>query len=92
MSTVPLVTKTFIRQGASLARGTTIDEYLSEKDCKVLYSGWQKNWPEPLEFHGGITAITCEMVLEVPEKEFVKSIGKAVGTRIYDVARRNAGR
>lgn len=80
------------RSGTSFARGTTIDEYLDAEACALLYDKWQKGWPEPYMFSGGVTAITCEQVLEVSEKEFIKVYGKRVGTRIIDTAKRNGGR
>jgi hypothetical protein len=81
-----------IRQGGSYARGTTIDEYLTQEDCAVLYEKWQADWPEPFQFHGGITAINCEMVLEVPEKELNHVFGKKRTARILEIAHNNAGR
>lgn len=90
--------RTFVTQGLSFARGTTIDEYLSAKDCAALYEKWQKDWPELYRFRGGITAITCEMVLEVPEAAFRKVYGgrgnedRGRPDRILEIARRNAGR
>lgn len=84
------VSKLTIVKGASLARGTTIDEYLQPADAQLLYNAWKPGWPEPLGFAGGITAITCEMVLEVPEDEFNKAMGGSAGKRIYKVARQNA--
>lgn len=87
-----LVTNTFIRQGISIARGTTIDEYLTEADCERLYSRWDKKWEaQPIEAKGGIKIISCEMVLEIPEEAFIKSMGTP-GKRIRAIALRNAGR
>jgi hypothetical protein len=80
-----------IRYGASLARGTTIDAYLSEETCKVLYERWKTEWGEPLMFSGGITALTCEMVLEAPEKE-LKDTYKKYFDEIISVSRNNAAR
>lgn len=80
------------RQGLSIARGTTIDAYLDEKDVKVLYEGWQENWPEPFDFRNDIKAITAEMILEVPEKDFKRVFGHKVANRILEAARSNAGR
>jgi hypothetical protein len=81
-----------VRSGASLARGTTIDEYLPEDDCKVLYEKWQDGWPEPLMFSGGVRAITCEMVLEVPVKELNRVLGRSKAATIYEVSKNNAAR
>lgn len=95
------VGRTFIRQGGSIARGTTIDAYLSEEDNAMLYEAWDKSWAEPYEFHGGIKAISAEMIVEVPEDEFLgvfrskfgrkKSVQDAA-IRILEAARTNAGR
>jgi hypothetical protein len=79
-------------QGTSYARGTTIDEYLPGDLNVKLYEKWQPEWPEVLKFSGGITAITCEMVLEVPEKELTRVFGKKDATEILEVAKRNTGR
>jgi len=84
------VTKINIVKGASLARGTTIDGYLQPTDAQLLYNTWKPGWPEMLEFSGAIKAVTCEMVLEIPEDEFLKTVGGAAGRRILDVAKRNA--
>ena len=74
------VTKTYYRCGTSFARGTTIDAYLfiDEKegidDSKLLYEIWgkgQPDWPEWLVFPGNFMAITAEMILEVPEADFI---------------------
>lgn len=95
------VTGLRVRQGGSYARGTTIDAYLSPEDCAALYNFWKSSWPEPLAFPGNIQAITCEMVLAVPEEEFVdylsasaeqKRTGRALAFRIREAALRNAGR
>jgi hypothetical protein len=85
------VTKVKIRQGASLARGMTIDGHLAGTDKALLYEKWLPDWPKPLEFRGGITAITCEMVLKVPFDEF-KKVYKRRAKDIYEVAERNAAR
>lgn len=82
--------KYVVRQGSSYARGTTIDGFLSEEDCSFLYTAWKKSWPEPLKFHGGVTAITCEMVLQVPEKELKEVLGTHADA-IIEVSKRNAG-
>jgi hypothetical protein len=90
--------KTIITKGLSIARGTTIDAYLLPEDCEVLYEKWQETWPEPFRFSGGITAITCEMVLEVPEDELRavlggrKKVEKERPGRILEVAKINGGR
>lgn len=88
-SNVASITK---RSGTSFARGTTIDEYLSTEDCQALYDKWQPTWPEPFNFRGGIRAITCEMVLEVEAKDFIKVLGKKRAEKILEVSRVNAGR
>jgi hypothetical protein len=84
-----LSTRSSIRQGASLARGTTIDAYLSEPDCRALYEQWDKSWPEPLEFPGGVQGLTCETVLDINYTEFRKVFGWRA-KRIYDAARQYA--
>lgn len=78
-----------IARGASLARGTTIDAYLSETDNDLLYEKWSDEWEYPLEFSGGVKAITCEMVVAVPFKEFKKIFGRRAAD-IYAAAERNA--
>lgn len=88
------------RQGTSIARGTTIDEYLTQEQCEALYKLWEQHpeWPEIYRFSGGITAISCEMVLEVPNDDFVKAFkkynaqGVAMAKAILTVAEANAGR
>lgn len=91
MNIVPgSVTSRFYRQGASYAMGTIIDAYLDDATCSKLYSKWKKSWPAPLEFRGGLTAITCEMVLDVPSEEFVKVYG-GLSETILAAARSNSG-
>jgi hypothetical protein len=84
----------------SIARGTTIDAYLSAEDTAALYETWKSEWPEPYGFRGGEKAVTCEMVAEVglealtaalAEKRSQTEARKAAG-RIMDVARSNQGR
>lgn len=90
------------RQGLSIARGTTIDEYLSESDNDALYAVWKEreDWPEPYKFSGGVWAVTCEMIQEVPESDFINAFsrkygkrkGKEIAQRVLDVVAVNAGR
>jgi hypothetical protein len=80
-----------VRVGRTFARGTDIDAYLEENEVKALYERWKPAWPTPLEFSGGIKAITCEMVLEVPEKEF-RSTFRKMADHILEAAKRNVGR
>ena len=88
--------KMFITQGSSYAMGTILDAYLAPEDNALLYNTWRKSWPTPLEFSGGITAITCEQVLEVPEGEFLAGFGgkkaKEAAGRILSAAKTNTGR
>lgn len=86
------VTGRFVRAGTSYAVGTIIDGHLVSTDVDLLYTKWQSHWPEPLGFHGGEKAVTCEMILEVPETEFRKIMGKKVAERILAAAKQNAGR
>lgn len=93
------VSGTSYRSGTSFARGTMIDAYLSGDVCTRLYSVWEEHpeWPEVLRFSGGISAITCEMILDVREEDFLKSFGtkKAdmrLAETILSVAKTNAGR
>ena len=79
-------------QRTSIARGTTVDAYLPEKETKILYDGWSKKWPEPYCFRGGIKAITCEMILAVPYKELKGVYGVKRANRFLEVSQHNAGR
>lgn len=79
-----------IRQNTSFARGTTIDEYLQEADNAALYEKWSPEWEDKLEFPGKIYAITAEMIVDVPETEFVKVLGRTRGPRIYKIAKETA--
>lgn len=98
MSTYPgSVTRITRRSGTSFARGTTIDEYLTPEENQELYKVWKSEWPEILRFHGGITAITCEMVLDVEEEEFLMAFGntkkaKTLASNIIATAKQHAGR
>jgi len=83
------VTSTHITQGASFARGTTVDEYLSDGDCMKLYASWLPAWPDKLTFSGGVTAITVELINEVPVKELTKVYGKAMAARLLKVCADN---
>jgi len=93
----------------SLARGTTIDAYLSTEANNALYKLWneQKSWPAPLEFPGGIKAITCEMIQDVIndklgrsqeaftqvfQGKFGKEQGEKLALEILDAVVRNIGR
>jgi hypothetical protein len=80
------------RWNLSIARGTTIDAYLGADDVRELYTGWRSSWPEPFVFSGGEEAITCEMVLEVPEQELAEEYTKARARRILEAAKKNGGR
>lgn len=84
------------RRGASHAIGTIIDGHLADADVDLLYSTWDKSWPEPLGFPGGVKGITCEQVIEVGEAAFIKAFSgkknKEAALRIYRVAVNNAGR
>ncbi len=86
------VTKLYYRQGTRFARGTTIDSYLEEEDCEILYDRWQDSWPEPYVFSGGIKAITAEMILEVPIKELNSALHHTRAKRILKAAKENAAR
>jgi hypothetical protein len=83
------ISKTKIRQGASYFPGTTIDGYLQEDEIAVLYEKWEPTWPEPLVFQGGVTAITCEKILEVDAKDIRMVYGKKLANRLLEVAERN---
>lgn len=87
------------RSGTSFFSGTLIDGYLIPEDEKALYNVWEVNpsWPAPLEYQGGVKAITCEMVLEVAEPEFLAAFGKTKASkeqaaRIRKAANENAER
>ena len=80
------------RSGTSFARGTTIDAHLPEELNDKLYKLWNNAWGEPFGFHGGIKAITCEMVLEAPKSEFLKTMGDEDGNRVWSIATSYAGR
>jgi hypothetical protein len=88
--------KVSYRSGQSYAIGTIIDGYLTKDEEERLYAGWQTgdpDWPQPLVFQGGVTAITCEMVLEVPETKFNRAYGKggkAFGDRMREISKRHA--
>lgn len=79
-----------VSQGASYARGTGIDPFLSEKEIDVLYKKWNPGWPEKNVFQGGVEEITCEMVLNVPEAELRKEFGAKMAAHLMDVAKHNA--
>ena len=79
-----------IRSGRTYARGTTIDLVILPEDVEILYSKWNPAWGEPLEAHGNVKIITCEMVAAVPVKELVAVYGKSVVGRILPVAQTNA--
>ncbi len=87
-----VTTGTTYRQGKSNAIGTIIDGYLEQSENDLLYARWKSEWPEPLAFSGGIKAITCEMILEIPEEDLVKALGKKRAGQFLQVAKANAGR
>ncbi len=78
------------RSGTSFARGVTIDLLLEEDETAQLYANWDNAWGEPLQFQGGATAITCEMVAGVPVQELVSVYGKKLAGRYLAVAQKNA--
>jgi hypothetical protein len=82
--------RTTIRQGASFARGSLVDGFIDDKDCETLYRKWSTKWQEPEQHRGGEVAITCEMIRDVPEAEFKKVMGAALGKRIRAVAMAHA--
>jgi hypothetical protein len=77
------------RQGQSYAIGTIIDGWLTKEDETKLYSGWDRedpDWPSPLMFAGGVEAITCEKVLQVPTKKFNSVYGVTFSKRVRAIA------
>jgi hypothetical protein len=81
------VTKTFVRRQVSSAPGTVIDGHLTPEQTKALYGIWLPGWPAKREYRGGIEAITAEMVMDVPEVEFIKAFGrrKVMKERAMDI-------
>jgi hypothetical protein len=85
------IVSTRYRQGASYARGTSIDPLIDEETRQKLYVEWQPGWPDKLEFPGGEYDITCEMILQVPDHELAGIFGKRVAARLREIARNGAG-
>lgn len=79
------VTKTYIRSGASFARGTAIEAVLSEEDSAAIHDRWKNAWGEKLDCGGGVTSITCEMVAAVPYAELISVYGKRRIERIFPI-------
>lgn len=76
-----------IRSGASLARDANIDNFITPKDCEMLYRKWKKDkWDEPLQYRGGLEAITCEMILKVSLVALTKVYGKKRAKRFLAAA------
>lgn len=96
MNTYPAtVTSVQIRQGASAAIGTIIDGYLNDDLSKLLHETWKPEWPEKLGFSGGITAITCEAIMEIDEAAFIAGFPRKhrqSAARIREIAATNVGR
>jgi len=77
--------------GTSFPKGVDIDGFLSEEDTRVLYERWKGDlWGEPLVFSGGTKSITCEMVLEVPSKDLIKTYGAALANRLVAASERGS--
>lgn len=84
--------KVRIRQGNNFARGALVDGFLMPADVKALYEKWDAAaWGEPETFQGGADpAISCEMVMGVPEAQLEKVYGKARAQRLREAAEPNA--
>lgn len=92
------VSKITLTQNTSFHPGTIIDGHISAEDNEVLYdrylNNWHKReWPEPLNFRGGVFGITAEMLLEIVEAGKRGSLnqlfGKARMNRILEAAESN---
>lgn len=68
---------------------TVIDGWLDPEDIDVLYKKWKPSWPAPLEFSGGVTGITCEAILQVPESQLNRTFGKIRGEKLRKIAEEN---
>lgn len=92
-----VVTNTFVRRQVESAPETIIDGYLTQEQINALYGTWLPDWPDKREYRGGITAITSEMVMQIPEEDFIKAFGrrkvmKDTALAIRKIAERTAGR
>jgi hypothetical protein len=76
-----------IRAGSSYARETAIDPYIDEGLVEEVYEKWSDEWQSPQVFQGGVTSITCEMILQVPVAELGKVFGADKTARILKAAR-----
>lgn len=73
----------------TVAQETVIDGWLEQDEIDVLYKRWKDKWPEPLVFSGGVTGITCEAVLQVPQSQLNRTYGKVRGTKFMKIAEEN---
>lgn len=85
------VSRIRIRSGASFARSPDIDGFLNELDVKVLYKRWKsEEWGEPIVLRGGIVSLTCDMLLEIPWKELVKTYGVKRAKRLLEAGNKGS--
>lgn len=78
------------RSHTSLARGVTIDGYLSGDEVKKLYEKWSPEWEEPFEVQGGEVYVTCEQVREIPLGQLTSVYGKKFASKLTLVANKFA--
>lgn len=75
-----------VRSGLSFARGVAIEQYLNEDEIDVLHERWKDEWPERLDFRGGVKSVTCEMIQEVSYQELSGTYGVRRAKRLVDIA------
>ena len=84
---MPLTVQTTrYRQGTSLAVGTIIDGYLSDKETEKVYARWKSDWPEKLAFSGNQPGITFEMIREVPRSQLNRVFGPKFAAKLVQMA------
>jgi hypothetical protein len=72
-------------------RSPNIDGFLLNGDTAVLYGRWKaERWGAPLQFSGGITSITCNMIVDVGFQDLAKVYGVRRAKRLLDAAKQRA--
>ena len=72
-------------------RSPDVDGFLLNGDTEILYGRWKdEEWGAPIQLSGGITSITCDMVVEIGFQNLTKVYGVRRAKRLLDASKRGA--
>jgi len=87
--------KNYTIKTGSIARDATMDIFIDEKLRAKLYDLWnnhkKKNieWRHPISAQGGISILTCEMIIGVDFDELKKVYGVKDAKKLLEVANKH---